>query len=147
MPVRVGGVRKAEPQITQSHPRQQKYQPGLNPPHATSADVAPRRPLRRPHLPRHRPRDARASRLGPGLLQSIYEECLRYALTNATIAFQHQVPLRVRYGDVVLQSMYIADVIVANQVVLELKAVEHMLPFHATQLLTYLRLTACQVGC
>ena len=49
--------------------------------------------------------------LGPGLLESIYEECLRYELTKANIPYQHRVPLPVRYGNVQLQGLFIADII------------------------------------
>ncbi len=84
--------------------------------------------------------------LGPGLLESIYEKCLCYELTRAELQFQHQVPLPVHYDDAVLDTGYIADIIVANQVILELKAVERILPIHEVQLLTYLRITECRIG-
>jgi len=84
--------------------------------------------------------------LGPGLLESVYEKCLCYELTQAAIPFQRQAPLAVHYGDVLLESGCVADIIVDNQVVLELKAVERMLPVHEAQLLTYLRLSECRVG-
>lgn len=85
-------------------------------------------------------------RLGPGLLESIYTECLRYELTKSSIPFQHQVSIPVHYDNIPLQGLYVADIIVADQVILELKAVEHILPVHEAQLLTYLRLTGCKVG-
>ncbi|HSZ91761.1 MAG TPA: GxxExxY protein [Acetobacteraceae bacterium] len=84
--------------------------------------------------------------LGPGLLESIYEKCLCYELTRAELQFQRQVPLPVHYDDAVLDTGYIADIIVANQVILELKAVERILPIHEVQLLTYLRITECRIG-
>ena len=84
--------------------------------------------------------------LGPGLLESIYEKCLCYELRQAGIEFQRQVPLAVRYGDAILESGCVADIIVDRQIILELKAVERMLPIHEAQLMTYLRLTECRVG-
>lgn len=85
-------------------------------------------------------------RLGPGLLESIYEKCLCYELARAEIPFRRQVPLPVRYDDAILDTGYTADIIADNQVILELKAVEHVLPIHEVQLLTYLRITDCRIG-
>ena len=84
--------------------------------------------------------------LGPGLLESIYEACLCHELEKAAIPLQRQAPLPVIYDDVHLDGAYIADVIVAEQVILEIKSVEPILPLHQSQLLTYLRLTACRIG-
>ena len=86
------------------------------------------------------------SRLGPGLLESVYEKCLCHELTRADITFRRQVPLPVEYDDVLLDCGYIADIIVASQVILELKSVERVLPLHESQLLTYLRLSTCRIG-
>src|SRR5277367_6186824 len=85
-------------------------------------------------------------RLGPGLLESVYEKCLCYELAKAGIAFQSQVSLPVRYDDLVLDWGYTADIIVDGQVIIELKAVERMRPLHEAQLLTYLRLSRCHIG-
>jgi GxxExxY protein len=85
-------------------------------------------------------------RLGPGLLESVYERCLCHELDRAGMAFQRQVPLPVHYDDVVLDLGYVADIIVDSQVILELKSVERTLPLHEAQLLTYLRLSACRIG-
>lgn len=85
-------------------------------------------------------------RLGPGLLESIYEKCLCHELARAEIPFQRQASLPVTYDDVELDGAYLADVIVDKQVILELKSVEHILPLHEAQLLTYLRLSACRIG-
>jgi GxxExxY protein len=85
-------------------------------------------------------------RLGPGLLAGVYEKCLCYELTQAEMPFQRQARVPVYYGDAMLDCGYVADIIVADQVLLELKAVEHPLPIHEVQLLTYLRLTGCRVG-
>ena len=85
-------------------------------------------------------------RLGPGLLGSVYGACLAWEIGQAGLAFDQQVPLAVSYGDVRLSCGYRADLIVARQVIVEIKAVDHMLPLHAAQLLTYLRLSGCRVG-
>ncbi len=85
-------------------------------------------------------------RLGPGLLEGVYEHCLCYELTEAEMPFQRQARVPVHYGNALLDCGYVADIIVREQVVLELKAVEHLLPIHEVQLLTYLRLTGCRVG-
>jgi len=85
-------------------------------------------------------------RLGPGLLESVYEKCLCHEFAQAEMPYQRQVPLPVHYGGAILDCGYIADVIVDNQVILELKSVERVLPLHDAQLLTYLRLTQCRIG-
>ena len=85
-------------------------------------------------------------RLGPGLLESIYEACLCHELEKAAIPFQRQVPLPVIYDDVRLGCAYVADVVVAGQVILEIKSVDRIVPLHESQLLTYLRLTPCRIG-
>ena len=85
-------------------------------------------------------------RLGPGLLESVYETCLCHELKRDNLPFRRQVPVPVRYDDVYLDSAYVADVIVAEQVILEIKSVEALLPVHQAQLLTYLRLTTCSIG-
>ena len=86
------------------------------------------------------------SRLGPGLLESIYEACLCHELEKAAMPFRRQTPLPVVYDDVNLDCAYVADVIVAEQVILEIKSVERILSLHQSQLLTYLRLTPCRIG-
>ncbi len=85
-------------------------------------------------------------RLGPGLLESVYERCLCHELDKAGIPFQRQVSLPVLYDDMPLDCGYVADVIVDSRVILELKAVERTLPLHKAQLLTYLRLSPCRIG-
>lgn len=86
------------------------------------------------------------SRLGPGLLESVYHRCLCHELTKADIVFDQQVRLPIRYDGIEIQSAYTADMIVRDQVVLELKAVERVTPLHDAQLLTYLRLSGCRIG-
>jgi GxxExxY protein len=85
-------------------------------------------------------------RLGPGLLESVYQKCLCHEFDKAGIAFRSQVSLPVLYDDVLIDWGYTADIIVDGQVILELKAVERTLPLHEAQLLTYLRLSPCRIG-
>jgi GxxExxY protein len=84
--------------------------------------------------------------LGPGLLESAYEECLCYELTQLGLHFRRQVPLPVDYKEVKLDCGYKMDAVVQNAVVLELKAVEKLLPIHEAQLLTYLKLSGLRKG-
>jgi GxxExxY protein len=84
--------------------------------------------------------------LGPGLLESAYEECLCHELSLRGIAFQRQVPQAVSYKGVRLDCGYRLDVVVHDLVVLELKSVDALIPLHEAQLLTYLRLSKKKVG-
>jgi GxxExxY protein len=84
--------------------------------------------------------------LGPGLLESAYEECLCYELRMREVQFRRQVDLPVLYKGLKLDCGYKIDLIVEDQVVLELKAIEKLLPVHEAQLLTYLRLANKRVG-
>jgi GxxExxY protein len=84
--------------------------------------------------------------LGPGLLESAYEECLCYELAQSQIRFRRQVPLPVTYKDVRLDCAYRIDVVVEDDLILELKTVERMLPIHEAQLLTYLKLGRYKTG-
>jgi GxxExxY protein len=84
--------------------------------------------------------------LGPGLLESAYEECLCYELRLRGIAYTRQIDLPVVYKQARLDCGYRMDVIVKNAVLLELKAVEQLLPIHEAQLLTYLRLSGLKIG-
>ena len=84
--------------------------------------------------------------IGPGLLESAYEECLCRELALRNIPFERQYPLPMVYKGVRLDAGYRLDLLVANRVVVELKAVEALLPIHEAQLLTYLKLGGWQVG-
>ena len=84
--------------------------------------------------------------LGPGLLESAYEECLAYELTRNGLPFGRQVPLPVVYEEVRLDCAYRADFVVDRQLLIELKSVDRTLPIHDAQILTYLRLSGCRVG-
>ena len=85
-------------------------------------------------------------KLGPGLLESIYQECLCWELHHDGLAFKRQVPLAVVYEDMRLNIAYYADILVEQTVIIELKSVERILPVHEAQTLTYLRLSGCKVG-
>jgi GxxExxY protein len=84
--------------------------------------------------------------LGPGLLESAYEECLCRELTLREIPFDRQRSLPVMYKGLQLDCGYRVDVLVAGLVVIEIKAVECLQPIHDAQLLTYLRLGGWKVG-
>lgn len=84
--------------------------------------------------------------LGPGLLESAYEACLCHELYLQGIEFQRQVELPVSYKGLKLDCGYKIDLVVRNEVILELKAVDHLLPIHEAQLLTYMKLTGKNVG-
>src|SRR5438445_1431188 len=87
-----------------------------------------------------------ARALGPGLLESAYEECLCHGLHLRGLAFQRQVDLPVPYKGLKLDCGYKMDVVVEDEVVLELKSIEKMLPVHEAQLLTYMKLSGKRVG-
>jgi GxxExxY protein len=84
--------------------------------------------------------------LGPGLLESAYEECLCHELHLRRLAFERQVDLPVSYKGLSLDCGYKMDVVVNETVILELKSVEKILPIHEAQLLTYLKLSGKHVG-
>lgn len=84
--------------------------------------------------------------LGPGLLESAYEECLCRELTLRQILFERQVPLPVIYKDVKLECGYRMDIVVAKALVVEVKSVDAIAPIHEAQLLTYLKLSGIRVG-
>lgn len=84
--------------------------------------------------------------LGPGLLESAYEECLCYELAANGIPFERQKLLPVRYKSVHLDCGYRPDLVVDNRVIVELKTAEEILPIHEAQLLTYLKLSGLALG-
>jgi len=85
--------------------------------------------------------------LGPGLLESAYEACLVHELIKKRdLKVQSQVGLPVKYEDVVLDVGYRIDILIEKKVILELKAVEKLLPIHEAQLLSYLKLSECKLG-
>ena len=84
--------------------------------------------------------------LGPGLLESAYEQCLCQELTLRKVPFERQVSLPVQFKGLRLDCGYRIDLLVAKRVVLEIKAIESLLPIHEAQLLTYLKLGGWKVG-
>ena len=84
--------------------------------------------------------------LGPGLLESVYEVCLCRELALKGIAYQRQAPLPIVYKGERLDADLRIDILLPGKLILELKAVEKILPVHEAQLMTYLRLTGIHVG-
>ncbi len=84
--------------------------------------------------------------LGPGLLESVYEECLCQEFRQRNVQFERQKPLPVVYKGLRLDCGFRLDIVVERKVVLELKAVEALLPVHEAQLLTYLKLSGMTLG-
>ena len=84
--------------------------------------------------------------LGPGLLESTYPQCLACELSHAEIAFQMEVPLPVRYKDILLDCGYRIDLLISDDLIVEIKSVEALLPIHQAQILTYMRLASVPLG-
>jgi GxxExxY protein len=84
--------------------------------------------------------------LGPGLLESAYQECLCRELALRQIPFQRELPVPVRYEGVLLDCGYRLDLVVADSVIVELKSIEQLNGIHEAQLLTYLKLSGKRVG-
>lgn len=84
--------------------------------------------------------------LGPGLLESVYQSCLVKELKNRKIECKKFVPLKVVYKGEELEKNFIVDILVEDILILELKAIEFILPVHKAQLLSYLRLSKIKIG-
>jgi GxxExxY protein len=84
--------------------------------------------------------------LGPGLLESAYEECLCHELTLRNLGVQRQVPVPVVYKEVKLECGYRLDLVVEKRVILQLKSIEAFSPVHEAVMLTYLRLSGFRIG-
>jgi GxxExxY protein len=84
--------------------------------------------------------------LGPGLLESAYEQCLAHELARNGIAFGRQVPLQITYEDLRIDCAYRMDLVIERELLVELKSVEHLLPVHEAQMMTYLRFSGCRAG-
>ena len=84
--------------------------------------------------------------LGPGLLESAYETCLIYELEKQGVPVRRQALIPIRFEDLTIDNGYRADLLVGDRVVVELKAVESILPVHRGQLLSYLRLGGFKLG-
>ena len=84
--------------------------------------------------------------IGPGLLESIYQECLEVELRLRRVRFERHKTIPVMYKGVDVGAALRLDLLVGNAVIVEIKTVEALTPVHEAQLLTYLRLTGCSVG-
>ena len=84
--------------------------------------------------------------LGPGLLESTYEQCLAYELSRAGIPFKIQQQLPVKYKEIILDCGYRIDLFVDDRLIVELKCVEQLLKIHEAQILTYMKLVNVKVG-
>ncbi|HZL09913.1 MAG TPA: GxxExxY protein [Prolixibacteraceae bacterium] len=86
------------------------------------------------------------SALGPGLLESVYQQCLYYELKKSGLKVEKEKPLSVIYEEIELDCGYRLDLIVENRVIVELKSVESLTDLHLAQMLTYLKLSKCDIG-
>ena len=84
--------------------------------------------------------------LGPGLLENTYKQCLDYELSPAGINFQMEVELPVKYKNVLISCGYRIDLLIENNLIIELKSVDKIIPIHEAQLLTYMKLSGIKVG-
>ncbi|MHC1708544.1 MAG: GxxExxY protein [Bacteroidales bacterium] len=84
--------------------------------------------------------------LGPGLLESAYEECLSFELKSLGLKTERQKPLPLVYKDIKLDAGYRIDLLVEGKIIVEIKAVDSFLDIHLAQLLTYLKLSKCKLG-
>ncbi|HSV76810.1 MAG TPA: GxxExxY protein [Bacteroidales bacterium] len=84
--------------------------------------------------------------LGPGLLESAYEECLFYELNKTGLFVQKQKPLPLIYEEVKLEVGYRIDIMLENKLIIEVKAVDALNDVHLAQVLTYLKLSGCKLG-
>lgn len=84
--------------------------------------------------------------LGPGLLETVYEQCLAHELSTRSLKFRLQAPMPVAYKGIRLDCGFRIDVIVEDKLLLELKSVEKLIPVHEAQVLTYLRLSGLPTG-
>ncbi len=84
--------------------------------------------------------------LGPGLLESSYEECLFYELNKSGLLIERQKPLPLVYEDVKLEIGYRVDLLIEKKLIIELKSVDALNDIHFAQLLTYLKLSNCRLG-
>ena len=82
--------------------------------------------------------------LGPGLFESAYEQCFEYELDLHGVRFRRQVPLSLTYRTLRIDCAYRVDLIVEDELLVELKSIERLLPLHHTQALTYLKLSGCR---
>jgi GxxExxY protein len=86
------------------------------------------------------------SRLGPGLLESAYRQCLTLELKRANLRVESEVALPIVYDDLKIDAAYRIDLRIDNKILVEIKAIEKILPIHDAQLLSYLQLSGIRVG-
>ncbi len=84
--------------------------------------------------------------MGPGLLESVYEECLLFELAERGLKAERQVKLPLKYKGIELDKCFYIDIIVESEILIELKVVEDILPVHEVQLVTYLKLANKKLG-
>jgi GxxExxY protein len=84
--------------------------------------------------------------LGPGLMESVYEKCLSFELTNSDLRNETQKALPVNYKDVRIDCGYRIDILVENKLIVELNSVDKVLPIHQSQILTYMKLAGVSTG-
>ena len=84
--------------------------------------------------------------LGPGLFESVYEEVLCYELSKRKIPFKRQQIIPVTWKDIVMEKGFVADIVVDNSIIIEIKSIENLAPVHKKQLLTYLKLSGLKLG-
>ena len=85
-------------------------------------------------------------RLGPGLLESVYEEVMSYELSKKGLVIQRQVPIPITYDNLQFKEAFRADLVIEDKVILELKSVDRLTKAHKKQLHTYLRLSGKKIG-
>ena len=84
--------------------------------------------------------------LGPGLLESVYEECLYYEILNGGLIVERQKSIPLIYKQKILESKLVIDLLVENSVLIELKSVEKLIPVHDAQIISYLKLAKIHTG-
>jgi GxxExxY protein len=84
--------------------------------------------------------------LGPGLLESVYQECLSYELEKEKIEFQQHAKLPIQYDGHTLESALRLDLIIENKLIVEIKSVAKIEPIHLAQTITYLKMSRCKLG-
>lgn len=84
--------------------------------------------------------------MGPGLFESVYEECMFYEVQKFGLMVEKQKVLPIWYEELTIENAFRLDMIIENKVILEIKAVEYINPSHKSQVLTYLKMTGCKLG-
>ncbi len=84
--------------------------------------------------------------LGPGLIESAYQECLKHELGLRNLHYESEVYVPIRYKGLLVGNAYRLDLLIENEIIVELKSIDKITDVHKAQLLTYLRLTGCKLG-